>query len=185
VSKWLGKYALRAEVLNPEAGPPALQQLADFTLAYQAGQGVSADEIFLLMTAVNGRRFGSLLASTTTGYTPDPGVARLLAEVAAAERRLPADRPLLGGPDWEDSLDRDVLVTAYAGEFETSPASTPDDDVVNHQRAAERRIMAQLAALGDPAAEPAPTCPSRSGPSRSRLAVRGQARRAGSSSQPT
>ena len=156
VSTWLGRHALRAEVLNPEAGPPALQQLADLTLAYQARRRTPADEMCLLMTAVSGRRFGSLLASTTTGYVPDPGVARLLAEVAAAERGLPAGRPLLGGPDWEDALDRDLLVTAYAGEFETSPASTADDDIVNHQRAAERRIMAQLAALGDATVEPVP-----------------------------
>ena len=36
VSGWLGEYALRAEILDPETGPPALQQLADLTLAYYA-----------------------------------------------------------------------------------------------------------------------------------------------------
>ena len=89
--------------------------------------------------------FAALLASGTTGYSPDPGVAELLAQIATAEQGLPARRPLLVEPDWEDSLDRDLLVTAYVGEYETSPASTPEDNIVNLQRAAERRIMAQLA----------------------------------------
>ena len=154
VASWCRANALRTEVLNPVAGPAAIQLMADLTLAYQMQDGTSADEICLLMTAVTGRRFASLLATGTTGYTPDPGIVRLLAEIAMAEQRLPADRSLLSGPDWEDPLDRDVLVTAYASEFETSPARTPEDDIVNHQRAAERRIMAQLAALNEEAGLP-------------------------------
>ena len=154
VTLWSAEHALRTEVLNPEAGPRALQLLADLTLAYQSQHGTSHEEMCLLMAAVTGRRFASLLASGTTGYTPDPGVVRLLAEIAMAEQRLPADRSLLGGPDWGDPLGRDVLVTAYASEFETSAASTPEEDVVNHQRAAERRIMAQLAALNEAAGLP-------------------------------
>ena len=149
VSRWCGVFALRAEMLSPHAAPAALQRLADLTLAYQVQHGTSVEEMCLLMAAVKGRRFASLLASGTTGYTPDPGAVQLLADVAAAEQRLPAGRSLLGGPDWEDKLDREILVTAYASEFETSPARTPADEVVNLQRAAERRIMAQLAMLGD------------------------------------
>jgi CHAT domain-containing protein len=151
VTQWCAEHALRTELLSPEAGPQALQPVADLSLAYQLQHGTSREEICLLMAVVTGRRFASLLASGTTGYAPDPGVVRLLAEVAAAEQRLPAGHPLLGVPDWDNALDRDLLVTAYASEFETSPSLTPEDDVVNLQRAAERRMMAQLAAPNEAA----------------------------------
>jgi CHAT domain-containing protein len=154
VTLWCAENALRAELLNPEAGPQILQPLADLTLAYQMHHGATHEEICLLMAAVTGRGFGSLLANGTTGYTPDPGVARLLAEVAELEQQLPADHALLGVPDWDEPLDRDLLVTAYASEFETSPSLSPEDDIVNRQRAAERRIMAQLGALNEAAGLP-------------------------------
>ncbi len=151
VTRWCARHALQTELLSPQAGPQVLQPVADLTLAYQMQHGTTPEEICLLMAAVTGRRFASLLARGTTGFTPDPGVARLLAEIAAAEQRLPAAHPLLGVPDWDDLLDRDLLVTAYASEFETSPSRTQEDDVINLQRAAERRMMAQLAAPNEAA----------------------------------
>jgi CHAT domain-containing protein len=146
VTLWCAQNALPTELLSPQAGPQILQPLVDAVLAYQMQHGTGAEEVYLLMAGAAGRRFAMLLASGTTGFAPEPEVVRLLAEIAAAEQLLPPDHPLLGLPDWADPLNRDLLLTAYVSEFEQSPSATAEDDIVNHQRAAERRLMAQLAA---------------------------------------
>ena len=45
-------------------------------------------------------------------------------------------------------------MTAYAGEYEQSPADTPEEQIVNRQRAVERAITAELAALDTPSSRP-------------------------------
>jgi hypothetical protein len=154
VSAWCAAYALRAELLAPASGPAATQRLIALTLAHQARHGTSAEEAQMLMQAAKGRLFAATLAHGTAGWAPDAETRRLLADEARAEERLPCDRPLLEPPGWEEALDDDDLVTAYASEFEVSPSDTPEGAVVNHQRGVERRIMASIAPADPFAAMP-------------------------------
>lgn len=156
VSAWCGTYGLRVELLARASGPAVMQRLIALTLAHQVRHGTSTEEVQILMQAAKGRLFAATLAHGTAGWVPDSETRRLLAEVASAEARLPGDRPLLEPPGWEEALDDDDLVTAYASEFEVSPSDTPEGAVVNQQRAAERRIVTSIAPA-DPFA--APVCP--------------------------
>jgi CHAT domain-containing protein len=156
VSAWCTAEGLRMEVAAPQAGPRAMQRLIGLTLAHQVRNGTSAEDVLLLLQAAKGRRFAATLAQGTAGWVPDTQTRRLLAEEARAEERLPADQTLLAPPSWQAALDEDVLISAYASEYEQSPSDTSEGEVVNYQRAIERRIVAALAPADYSAGRPHP-----------------------------
>jgi len=144
LSAWCVVNGLRVELLAPDSGPAALQRLVAATLASQAKAGATFGMIQQLFQAAKGRRFAAIFAHGVEGWSLDNETRRLLADEEAAEARLPGDRSLLQPPNWEAVLDDDELVTAFVSDFELVPSDTPEGEMVNQQRAIERRIMARL-----------------------------------------
>ncbi len=127
-----------------DAGAEVLQSIYRPAITVAASQGDQGETILSLVQLAKGCLTSALMTRGITGFRLGDEAERLLSRARDLERELPAGLSPLR-PAAEDSLlAEDMMLVAYAGMAESTPAVTVQERLANVERAFESHLINDL-----------------------------------------